>query len=217
MVSEKREPVTIELSIKEMVLTAVLVICMVAASVYSVVNFNKLRTEHQQLAGSAQVLREQLAAREAKVDSLRQQIDERKGAVLVVGRNNDTTMVSPGAYSERMTIEDLKVEPENDSLLVSFRLVNNGQNEELAAGFLVLLAEHDSGDLKRFGSFPNLSILPGNALNFSSGDSYAIRRFKFVEASIQLEDKLSSYNRLKVLIFDNSGELLLYQDLRLNV
>jgi hypothetical protein len=217
MVSETREPVTIELSVKEMVLAAVLVLCLVAASVYSVVNFRQLRSEHQQLASSAQILREQLAARAARVDSLRQQVEQNRGAVLVVGQNNDTTMVSPGSYSERMVIEDLKVEPENDSLLVSFRLVNNGQDEQLAAGYLVLLAEHDSGDLRRYGSFPNLDIMPGNALNYSSGDSYAIRRFKFVEAAIPLEDVMSHYKRLKVLVFDNSGELLLYQDLRLKV
>ena len=217
MVSETREPVTIELSLKELILAVVLVLCLAGGSAYSVVNYTRLKSEHQLLAGSAQMLREQLTEREAKVESLRQQIESRKGAVLVVGQNNDTTQVEPGAYSERMAIEDIQVSPADDSLRVSFRLVNNGADDELATGYLVLLAEHDSGDLKRYGSFPKLDIMPGNALNFSSGDSYAIRRFKLVEATIQLEEQPSSYNKLKVLVFDRQGELLLYQDLRLNV
>ncbi|MBW7994985.1 MAG: hypothetical protein FVQ81_00145 [Candidatus Glassbacteria bacterium] len=217
MVSNRHEPLTIEISIKEVVLAFVLVICLATAAVYSMVNYNRLKTEHQQLAGSARILREQLVQREARVDSLRSLVEKRRGAVLVIGANGDTMEVSPGSYSKRITIEELMVMPEQDSLKVSFRLVNNGEDESVATGYLVLLAEHDSGILDRYGTYPDFQVLPGNALNFTSGDSYAIRRFKLVEVAIPLEDRPASYSRLKVLVFDHQGELLLYQDLRLNV
>ncbi len=217
MVSEKREPFTIEVSVREIVLALVLMISLVGAAVYSMVNFNRLSSEHQQLVVSAQALREQLASREARVDSLQKQVDQRRGALLIIGENSDTMEVSPGAYSDKIIIEGLSVMPSDDSLLVSFRLVNTSENDQSLNGYLVVLAEHDSGLLERYGTFPDIKILPGNALSFTSGDSYAIRRFKLVEAAISLEDEPSKYNRLKVLVFDQQGELLLYQDLRLNV
>ncbi len=217
MVSQKREPLTLEVSVKEMVLALVLVLSLAGAAVYSVVNFNQLRSDHQQLAASAQILREQLASREARVDSLQKQVEQRRGALLIIGVNSDTMEVSPGSYSDRITIEKLQVTPSADSLLVSFKLINNSESEQSAYGYLVVLAEHDSGLLERYGTFPDIEVLPGNALSFTSGDSYAIKRFKQVDAAITLEDMPSKYNRLKVLVFDQQGELLLYQDLRLNV
>ena len=217
MVSEKREPLTVEVSVKEITLLLVILLSLAGAAVYSVVNFNTLRSDHQQLAASAQILREQLASREARVDSLQKQVEQRRGALLMIGENSDTVEVSPGSYSDNVTIEELQVMPSNDSLLVSFRLVNNIESEQSANGYLVVLAEHDSGLLERYGTFPDIDVLPGNALSFTSGDSYSIKRFKQVEAAIMLGDRPSKYNRLKVLVFDRQGELLLYQDLRLNV
>jgi len=216
MVSEKREPLTIELSVKELVLAVVIVLCLAGAAVFSVVNYNTLKTEHRQLASSAQDLREQIASRQARLDSLQKKVEQRRGAVLVVGANDDTTEVAPGAYSDLISIEQLQVEPADDSLLVNFRLVNNSPDDRTADGYLVLLAEHDSGLLDQYGTYPDFEILPNNALNFTSGDSYSIRRFKVVEAAIALEDRPSKYSRLKVLVFDQQGELLLYQDLGLN-
>ncbi len=217
MVSAKREPLTLEVSVKEIVLMLVLMLSLAGTTVYSVVNFNRLRAEHRQLASSAQILREQLANREARVDSLQKQVDQHRGALLLIGGNSDTMEVSPGTYSDRITIDGLQVTSSNDSLLVSFRLVNTGEREQSASGYLIVLAEHDSGLLEHYGTFPDIDVLPGNALSYSSGDSYSIRRFKQVRASISLGDRPSKYNRLKVLVFDRQGALLLYQDLRLNV
>ncbi len=217
MVSAKREPLTIEVTVKEIVLMLVLMLSLAGTAVYSVVNFNRLRTEHRQLASSAQILREQLANREARVDSLQKQVDQRRGALLLIGGNSDTMEVSPGAYSDKITIDELRVTSSNDSLLVSFRLVNTSEHEQSANGYLIVLAEHDSGLLERYGTFPDIDVLPGNALSYTSGDSYSIRRFKQVRAPISLEYRPSKYNRLKVLVFDRQGALLLYQDLRLNV
>jgi hypothetical protein len=217
MVSAKREPLTLEVSVKEIALLLVILLSLAGAAVYSVVNFNTLRSDHQQLAASAQMLREQLASREARVDSLQKQVEQRRGALLLIGANSDTMEVSPGSYSDKITIEELQVMPSNDNLLVSFRLVNNNESEQSANGYLVVLAEHDSGLLERYGTFPDIVVLPGNALSFTSGDSYSIMRFKQVDAAIMLGDSPEKYNRLKVLVFDQQGELLLYQDLRLNV
>lgn len=217
MVSENRKPFTLEVTVREIVLMLVLMLSLAGATLYSIVNFNQLKSEHRQLASSARFLREQLASREARVDSLQKQVEQRRGALLLIGENGDTMEVSPGAYSDKVAIDELQVMASNASLLVSFRLVNTSEHDQSANGYLILLAEHDSGLLERYGTFPDFDVLPGNTLSFTSGDSYAIRRYKQIETSIALKDRPAQYNRLKVLVFDQQGELLLYQNLKLNI
>ena len=70
LVSESKEPLTMEFSIKEMVLMVIFLILLLAASVYSLVNFKNLKSQHYQLTNTIQSLKADLAEREDQKNKL---------------------------------------------------------------------------------------------------------------------------------------------------
>lgn len=210
LVSKSREPFTIEFSIKELVLIAVFLLTLIGAAVFSMVNFRKLKTQHTELRSSVQMLQENLSKREGHISELKSKLEAQKELILLIGANSDTSEVAPGEYSKDIQIENLETETSGDSLYLRFQLVNKSQEEKLYSGYVLIVVEHSSGDLSKFSTFPEFEMAPGRPLTYRLGDTYAIRKFKTIDVGIGLSDKPSNYNKIKFLVFDNEGEVLLY-------
>lgn len=214
LVSESREPFTIEFSIKELILIAVFLLTLIGAAVFSTVNFRKLRGQHAGLTASVQMLKEDLTKRENRIGELRNKLEAQKELILLIGTNSDTSEVVPGEYSNDIQIENLETETSGDSLFLRFQLVNKNREERLYSGYLLIVVEHASGNLNKFVTFPAFQIVPGRPLNYRLGDPYAIKRFKPVQVGVRLLDNTSNYNNIKFLVFDNVGGVLLYDNRR---
>lgn len=210
LVSENREPFTIEFSIKELVLIVVFLLILIGAAVSSMVSFRKLKAQHAELISSVQMLKEDLSKREGHISELKSKLDAQKELILLIGANNDTSEVMPGEYSKDIQIENLETDTSGDSLYLRFQLVNKSREKRLYSGYLLIVIEHSSGNLSKFGTFPEFEMAPGKPLNYRFGDTYAIRKFKTIEAGIGLSDNPSNYNKIKFLVFDNQGAVLLY-------
>ena len=212
LVSESREPFTIEFSLKELILIVVFLLTLVGAAVFSMVNFRNLKTRYDELNYSVQMLKGNLSRRERQISELKNRMETQKELVLLIGANSDTSEVMPGEYSKDIQIENLQTTTSGDSLYIRFQLVNNTREEKLYSGYLLIVVEHSSGDLSKFGTFPEFHMAPGRPLNYHLGDTYAIRKFKTIEAGIGLSDSPANYTKIKFLVFDNQGEVLLYDN-----
>jgi hypothetical protein len=212
LVSESREPFTIEFSFKELVLIVVFLLTLIGAAVFSMVNFRKLKAQHAELNYSVQMLKENLSKQESHINELKAQMEAQKELILLIGANSDTSEVTPGEYSKDIQIENLETDTIGDSLHLRFQLVNNSLEQRLYSGYLLIVVEHSSGDLSKFGTFPEFNMAPGRPLNYRLGDTYAIRKFKMIEAGIGLLDSPANYNKIKFLVFDSQGKVLLYDN-----
>ena len=209
LVSESKEPLTMEFSIKEMVLMVIFLILLLAASVYSLVNFKNLKSQHYQLTNTIQSLKADLAEREDQINKLSEKIDSQKSLILTVGRQ-DTAAVLPGSTNGEIRIESLKVEIAEQGLSLNLRLVNLSQNEKLLSGYLMIIVEHQSGEYDKFGTFPEFALASGQPIDYLEGDTYAIRNYKWVTARIPLTKEPEEYQTMKFLVFSDEGEILLY-------
>ena len=176
------------------------------------VNFRKLKAQHAELTSSVQMLKEDLSKQEGYVSELKNKLEAQKELILLIGANSDTSEVIPGEYSKDIQIENLVTDTSGDRLYLRFLFVNKSREERLYSGYLLVVVEHSSGDMSKFGTFPEFEIAPGRPLNYRLGDTYAIRRFKTIEAEIGLSDNPSNYNKVKFLVFDNEGRVLLYDN-----
>jgi len=93
LVSENREPFTIEFSIKELVLIVVVLLTLTGAAVFSMVSFRKLKAQHAELTSSVQMLKEDLSKREGYISELKSKLDAQKELTLLIGANNDTCLL----------------------------------------------------------------------------------------------------------------------------
>ena len=211
LVSESREPLTLELSLKEMFLIALLMILLLGASIYSLVNFKDLKSEQSRLTNTIQSLNAELADREERIKTLSEKIDAQKNLILVVDRQ-DTTAASPSLANDEIKIEDLKIESHDKGLSLDFRLLNSSQEKELISGYLMIIVEHQSGEYGKFGTFPDFPLASGQPINYQDGDTYAIRNFKRVRAQILLAEEPEKYRSMKFIVFSDEGEILMYDN-----
>ena len=212
LVSKNREPLTIELSVKEVILISVLLLSLIGAAVFSMVNFRNLKSSHYQLSSSAEQLKEEISQKEGKITELKSKLETQKGVILLIGEKNDTSQMQAGVYSKEIQIEELQISTAGDSLNLSFRLSRNSMEDRLISGYLLIIAEHESGDQSKFATYPEFQMSPGVPLNYRNGDPYSIRKFKLINTSMRLKDKPFNYNKLKFMVFDSEGRVLLFDN-----
>ena len=211
LVSKSREPLTIELSIKEMILIAIFLILLLGVSVYSLVHLKNLKSQHYQLTNTIQSLKAGLAEREDQITKLSEKIDSQKNLILMLNRQ-DTAAVSPGSTKGEIRIESLKVEIAEQGLSLNFRLVNLVPNNKLLSGYLMIIVKHQSGEYDKFGTYPELALASDQPINYLEGDTYTIRNYKWVTAQIPLTEESEEYQSMKFLVFSDKGEILLYDN-----
>ena len=210
LVSEKRVPLTLEFSIRELVLIVVLLLALVAAAGYSIFNFKNLRQQHAQLISTVDALEVELAGREHKITQLRVELEKRQGLVVLVSPGNDSLQVAEDILSDKIRIDNLHSTLNGNELNLSLDLTKMIDDGSITSGFLIAVAEHYSAESGMNAVFP-AAAKAGQPVDFRRGDWYSIRNFKIVQARIELQDKPENYPRLKILVFDANGQLLIHQ------
>ncbi|MEA1997555.1 MAG: hypothetical protein U9N45_07935 [Gemmatimonadota bacterium] len=210
LVPDNRKPLTIELTIKELVLAALLLLILLSAATYSIIAYNRLESRHEQLKSSVITIEENISEREARISELREKLSSKDDLVVLVGEGRDTSEVFPGYKSNDILIGNLEVQAEEEGLCVTFDLINNTPDDRLLTGYLLLIVEHRSSEIDRFGTFPEFRLEHGVPLDYRVGNTYAIKRFKTVQAEVTLIEEPENYSKVRFLVFDEEGGVLLY-------
>lgn len=118
---------------------------------------------------------------------------------------------NPYVNKELVDLNDLKVflDSENDSLTVTFRLLNVEMKETIS-GFVIILADvNEVGEIYH-SVFPERVNLNNGQINSpSEGDYFSITKFKFLNAPIRLHSgRLTS---IKVYVYSLDGDLILFK------
>jgi len=210
LVPETHEPMTMEFSLRELALLVVLILAIFSSAGYSLFRFRDIRREYSSLNSEFHSLKIDLKQKESQLENLKSELDSRKGLILLVDGKQDTTELNSAVSSNQLKVEDVQMRsPDSHSLSLGFKLTNATPDERPLNGYLMVIAQHKSGDIDMYGTFPELNLERSRPVVYSLGDSYSIRRFKQVDAVVPLKDSLENYTSLKILAFNDNGEVML--------
>lgn len=209
LVPETREPVTMEFSLRELVLLFLALVAIFSSAGYSIYRFRDIRHEYSMLNNEFHTLKIDLKEKENQLETLKGELESRKGMILLVDGKQDTTALSALPSSDQIRVEDILVSPRDHGISLGFKLTNITADERTLNGYLMVIAEHKSREIDLYGSFPELNLNRSQPVMFNLGDSYSIRRFKQVEAMVPLKDIPENYTSFKILAFNDNGEILL--------
>jgi hypothetical protein len=113
---------------------------------------------------------------------------------------------------ETVTIEDLAIQKQGSRMLVSFRLVNMQPGDSSVGGYLHILARGKQSDAPKEWAYPPGKVANGFPENYRSGQVFTIQRFKPIQGRFNLGQSLESPSSVRVLIYDQSGAIILQKD-----
>jgi hypothetical protein len=113
---------------------------------------------------------------------------------------------------ELVRIEDLAIQRQGSRMLVSFRLVNMQSGDSSVGGYLHILARGKQSDSPKEWAYPQGKVVNGFPENYRNGQVFTIQRFKLIQGRFNLGQSLESPSSVRVLIYDQSGAIILQKD-----
>jgi uncharacterized coiled-coil protein SlyX len=113
---------------------------------------------------------------------------------------------------DTVSIEDLAIQRQGSRMLVSFRLVNMQPGDSSVGGYLHILARGKPSDSPKEWAYPQGKVVNGFPENYRSGQVFTIQRFKAIQGRFNLGQSLESPSSVRVLIYDQSGAIMLQKD-----
>ena len=97
-------------------------------------------------------------------------------------------------------------------MLVRFKLVNMQPGDSSVGGYLHLLVRGKQSDPPKEWAYPQEKVVNGFPENYASGLLFTIPRFKPIQGRFNLGRSLESPSSVRVLIYDQSGAIILQKD-----
>ena len=109
-------------------------------------------------------------------------------------------------------IRDLTIEPEETELTVAFRLVKVGPDMETFTGYVHIIAINKGQDPPQLWSYPKVELQNGMPIDYKQGRLFTIRHFKTIRGEYFFDSKAIYPSSVKVLVFNESGEMVLEKE-----
>jgi hypothetical protein len=118
------------------------------------------------------------------------------------------------AFQEtRAGINDPTVMHDDTSLTVSFKLVNLGTGVEPLSGYVHIIALKKDPNPPQPWPNPKAVLKNGIPLDYRQGRHFSIKRYKTIRGEYFFDSKAETPSAVKVLVYDESGELILEKQL----
>jgi hypothetical protein len=124
----------------------------------------------------------------------------------------------PGDSEEEMQpigavdIKEMIIQKEGARMSVEFKLVNMNPGETAVGGYIHLIAMGNNPNPPPEWTFPRVQLEEGIPINFRRGQLFLIQRFKPVHGRFFLTPNSEPPTALKVLVYDQSGLLILERE-----
>ncbi|HYQ60464.1 MAG TPA: hypothetical protein VEP29_05400, partial [Desulfatiglandales bacterium] len=141
-----------------------------------------------------------------------QSVDTSKQEKPATKRTESSTGQKPSRAPELVNIEDLAIQTQGSRMLVSFRLVNVQPGDSSVGGYLYILARGRQSDPPKEWAYPPGKTVNGFPENYRNGQVFTIERFKPIQGRFNLGQSLESPSSVRVLIYDQSGAIILQKD-----
>jgi hypothetical protein len=130
------------------------------------------------------------------------------------GTESDATKAST-TQSTIVRIKDLKINHRGNSLSVNFKLARASYGRTPLRGHIFVIAVDRSTDPPQLWPSPKAAFENGTPVNPKRGQAYKIRNFRRIRARWSFASSQKLPSELRILVYDQTGGLLLEEDYRL--
>jgi hypothetical protein len=109
-------------------------------------------------------------------------------------------------------IKEMIIQKEGARMNVEFKLINMNPGETAVGGYIHLIAMGNDPNPPPEWTFPRVQLEEGIPVNFRRGQLFLIQRFKPVHGRFFLAPNSEPPKALKVLVYDQSGLLILERE-----
>ena len=113
---------------------------------------------------------------------------------------------------DMLNIEDLDIQKQGSRMLVTFKLANLQPGDSTVGGYLHILARGSPSDPSKEWVYPQGNVVNGFPENYRNGQVFMIQRFKPIQGRFNLGPGSGSPSTIRVLIYDQSGVIILQKD-----
>jgi hypothetical protein len=118
----------------------------------------------------------------------------------------------PARDSNIVDVVDMTIQREGSRMTVNFKLVNTQQGDAAAGGYLHLIALDRKSSPPKEWPYPQQKMDKEVPANYRKGHVFYIQRFKQITARFHLGSPSESPTIIKVLAYDQAGEVILEKD-----
>jgi len=148
----------------------------------------------------------------------RQSREKETGQITVPEANEDKILLKRGWEKDKeeeeksakiVDVQDMVIQREGSRMTVNFKLVNMRQGEDALGGYIHIIALAEETDPSEAWAYPKEKLRNGMPSNFRRGMLFLIQRFKPIQGQIHYTTSSKPPKVVKVLIYDQSGRLIL--------
>lgn len=110
-------------------------------------------------------------------------------------------------------VTDMVIQKEGGSMSVGFKLVNTQPGEGAVGGYIHLVAIDKRSTPPKEWTYPQEKLEKGSPSSYRRGQIFLIQKFKQINARLQLGSPSESPSAIKVLVYDQAGEIMLEKEM----
>ena len=110
-------------------------------------------------------------------------------------------------------IKDVATSKEDAKLTVSFKIVNIGQGDKPLRGYVHIIVTDKGTETPQCWTYPKVALRDGLPIEYKRGRLFVIKRFRTIRGEFFLDSNTESPLSLKILVYNQSGNLILQKEL----
>ena len=135
-------------------------------------------------------------------------------------RSNGETTPLQAVLPEKVTkapevvdVTDMVIQKEGSGMSITLKIVNVQAGEGPVGGYIHLIASDKKSVPPKEWPYPLEKIEKSMPVNYRKGQIFLIQKFKQIRARLNLGTPSESPSSLKVLVYDQSGEIILEKEM----
>ena len=165
-----------------------------------------LADENAKLRATLMKTKKSLAKSEQHIALLDDYITEKKDQS---SGSLETVDHAESPLSTLVDIDELKIERNESTVNVNFRIFNKQLNDEPIGGYIFVFARTMDSDKSEVWVYPNSPLKDGLPVNYRNGQRFFIQRFKSVSSKYKLSKSINRPLIFEIFIYDRNGTLIL--------
>lgn len=109
-------------------------------------------------------------------------------------------------------IKNLTTKRREGKLSVEFRLVKIRPDRDQIKGYIFMIAANSESDPPQLWTYPKAALKNGEPVNYKHGEFFKVRNYRIIRGKYFLDSETETPSFLKILVYDESGELLLKKE-----
>jgi hypothetical protein len=117
---------------------------------------------------------------------------------------------------QTVDVTDMLIQREGSGMSINLKLVNVQAGEGAVGGYIHLIATDRRPVPPKEWPYPQQKLDKGIPVNFKKGQVFLIQKFKQIQVKLHLGSPSESPSAIKVLVYDQSGEIILQKEMEVN-